>query len=153
MLTHTHTRKKSISLHTYQICIHISLPKTGFCARFGIGPMIWWRDYQHSALALRCMEGKRVQQIGTPAPFMPFSFLPSFSVGATGRHKHTHTHTCANPVYTTYLNTTLFLCHVDFLLCLTLKVGHHLYSTACMAASMTKPSHSQQRCASVEGGQ
>lgn len=99
---------------------------------------------------------KCVQQIGTLALFLSFSVLPSFwSELQANTHKYTQTHRRihTHPIYPMYLNTTPFLCHVDFLLGLTLKSGHHIYSTACIAASMTKPLYSQQRCASVESEQ
>lgn len=64
---------------------------------------------------------------------------------------HTIAHT--NTVFPTFLSTTPFLCHVDFLLGLTLKSGHHIYTTACTVASMTKPLHRQQRRACVESEQ
>lgn len=70
---------------------------------------------------------------------------PFFSEKATGKLTQTQTHTHHPQLI--YLNTTPFLCHVDFLLGLTLKSGHYIYSAACMAASLTKPLHSQQRWA------
>lgn len=79
-------------------------------------------------------------------------FGASYRQTPTNTHKHTDAYTPTLSIQW-YLNTTPFLCHVDFLLGLTLKSGHHIYSTACIAASMTKPLYSQQRCASVESEQ
>lgn len=89
-----------------------------------------------------------VQQIGTL-----LCRSPLFLDRATGKHTNTHRCIHTHPIHPIYLNTTPFLCHVDFLLVLTLKSGHHIYSTGCMAANMTKPLHSQQRCASVKSEQ
>lgn len=111
------------------------------CMDFGIGPMIRWINYEetHSKIGL-CRD-----KIGRSSIHVA---LFSLLLGQSYYQIQIHTYT--NLIHPTYLNTALFPCHVDFLLHLTLKLGHHFYSTACIAASMTKPLPGQQRCVSVE---
>lgn len=111
------------------------------CAQFGWALMTRWINYKEkdSKLAERRWN---VSSKSGPC-FCSRHFLLSFSFGES--YRQACTISSANSVYQIYLNSTSFLCHLDFLPGLTLKSGHCIYSSACLVASMTKPFHSRQR--------